>query len=821
MNSSLKIDQTNLSPDELLDNFFQYAEDKNLSLYDTQEEAILELLASNNVILKTPTGSGKSLVALAGHYFSIGQGVRSIYTAPIKALVSEKFFSLSKELGSENVGMVTGDASINPDAPIICCTAEILANQVLRSGQATDYDLVIMDEFHYYADPQRGWAWQVPLLEMRNTQFLLMSATLGDTDFFEKELTNLTTKPTTLVTSETRPVPLQFEYKRSTLHSTVTDLLEKQQTPIYLVHFTQREATEAAQNYLSLNPLTKEEKQQIKDILKNTKFDSPMGKDIKRYLSGGVGVHHAGLLPKYRLLVEKLAQTGSLKIICGTDTLGVGVNVPIRSVVFTQLCKYDGVSNRTLSVREFKQIAGRAGRKGFDDSGFVLVQDPPHVIENQTNQQKVESGKKKKSVKKKPPERGYTHWNEDTFKKLVSGKPETIKSNFEITHQMVLSVLGRENSGCEDLKYILNENHEPLKNKRKHKRKAIRIYRSLLDAQLISKNVESSKVEVAIDLDDDFALHQPLSLWALQTIENLDIETPDYALVVLAIVESILESPNVILSAQKEIAKNELMAQMKAEGVEYEQRIEKLNEVKHPMPFKEFLWDSFDIFRDKHPWVGSENVKPKAVVRELYESSVNFNDFIYHLKLKRSEGSVLRYFSDAYKALIQTVPQDSRDEELADMISWLKTMISQVDSSLISEWENLVNPTEESTEQISSPKIDQNLITSNKRVFTVMVRNQMFNWLQLLATKQYSKLPEGFSYPEMMTNFWDEFDQIFIDANARGKEYFIYDHEQGEVEQIIVDNEDACIWRFSAKVKLDASNEQGKAVLELQDIYSI
>ena len=381
------------APDEgaLLDGFATYTVEQGIEMYPAQEEAVLELIAGNNVILNTPTGSGKSLVAVAAHFVALARDERSVYTAPIKALVSEKFFQLCQTFGSNLVGMITGDGSVNPDAPIICCTAEILANWALRDGDRTDVDVVIADEFHFYADPQRGWAWQLPLLEMPHCQFLLMSATLGSTSFFEDELTKRTGRDTVLVRSTQRPVPLDFQYRTTTLHHSIEELLGSGRAPIYLVHFTQREATEAAQGYLSLDPLTKDEKQQVKDLIGGFRFDSPFGKTFRRFLVAGVGVHHAGLLPKYRLLVERLAQAGLLKIICGTDTLGVGVNVPIRSVLFTQLCKYDGSSVRILRVREFQQIAGRAGRRGFDDRGDVWAQAPEHVVDNQRMTEQAET----------------------------------------------------------------------------------------------------------------------------------------------------------------------------------------------------------------------------------------------------------------------------------------------------------------------------------------------------------------------------------------------------------------------------------------------
>lgn len=903
--------------DELLEGFVDYVTEMGIELYEAQEEAIYELLAGNNVILNTPTGSGKSMVAAAAHFAGLATGKRSVYTAPIKALVSEKFFALCRDFGSDLVGMVTGDASVNPDAPIICCTAEILANWALRDGDDADVDIVIIDEFHYYADPHRGWAWQLPLLELPHCQFLLMSATLGSTDFFVKDLAQRTGRDTALVKSTVRPVPLDFEYRRTTLHASIEELLERDLAPIYLVHFTQREATEAAQGFLSLDPLSKEDKAKVKAAIGGFRFDSPIGKDLQRYLRGGIGVHHAGLLPKYRLLVEKLAQEGLLKIICGTDTLGVGVNVPIRSVLFTQLFKYDGVSTRTLSNREFQQIAGRAGRKGYDDQGSVWIQAPAHVVENLRAEQKAAekanaAGRKaKKPVKKKAPDRGYAHWTEDTFTKLVNGSPEPLRSSFRVNHQMMMSLLDRPagedgRDGCDAVQSLMTNNHEPRRRQREHIRRSIAIYRSLVESEILefppTRDDLGRRVRVNFDLQDDFALHQPLSLWALDAIEQLygagapqalpavvpavgpesvpdsdadsdteaDVapvsvsfgpdddedsadEGPDgtsaqeaipevaqrtvfgdvvndelqYALDIVTIIESIQENPGVIIAAQINHLKSELMADMKSRGIEYEERMERLNEVEPPQPNKQWLYTSFDEFRGRHPWVGQDNVRPKSVVRDLFEQAMTFTDYVNHYGLKRSEGVVLRYLSDIYKGLRQNIPEEAKTDELDDISEWLGALVRQVDSSLIDEWESLKNPSEDDEARdaaakaaVLRPGIDPDDITTNKRAFKVMVRNEAFRWVQLLAFKRDYKSLGGSveEVVEAMAPYWETYDDIGVDASARGAALHIFDANSGKVTQILDDPDQHHEWRIEAHVDWDQSTEAGKAVLVLDSI---
>ncbi|MBA3249395.1 MAG: DEAD/DEAH box helicase, partial [Geodermatophilaceae bacterium] len=363
-------------PDVLFDAFSGWTAEQGLDLYPAQTEALIELVSGSHVILSTPTGSGKSLVATGAHFAALAARQRTYYTAPIKALVSEKFFALANVFGADHVGMVTGDAAVNADAPIVCATAEILANIALREGPAADIGQVVMDEFHFYADPQRGWAWQVPLLELPRTQFLLMSATLGDVSFFEQDLAQRTGRSVAVVSSVERPVPLHYEYAETPLTETLGDLLQTGQSPIYLVHFTQAAAIEQAQALMSLAPPSRDQKDAIADLLGGFRFSSGFGTTLSRLVRNGIGVHHAGMLPKYRRLVERLAQAGLLRVVCGTDTLGVGINVPIRTVLFTGLSKYDGSRVRLLKAREFHQIAGRAGRAGYDDVGAVVVQAP-------------------------------------------------------------------------------------------------------------------------------------------------------------------------------------------------------------------------------------------------------------------------------------------------------------------------------------------------------------------------------------------------------------------------------------------------------------
>ena len=819
----------------LLDGFLAWAAAADIDLYEAQEEAILEIFSGHHVVLTTPTGSGKSLVATAAHFESIARGRRCWYTAPVKALVSEKFFALCVEFGSENVGMITGDASVNPNAPIICCTQEVLANLALRHGADAPVDTAVIDEFHYYSDKDRGWAWQIPLLELQRTQFVLMSATLGPAEFFVNDLKSRSERAAVEVTGTTRPVPLEWSYRETTLLESIQGLLELDRAPVYIVHFTQRAAAERAQALTSLDVLTREEKQRIREELSNFRFDSPFGKDVARFVKAGIGVHHAGLLPKYRLLVERLAQEGLLKLICGTDTLGVGVNVPIRTVLFSQLCKFDGHETAILTVRDFQQIAGRAGRKGFDDHGFVWCQAPEHHVENLKAVQKASDDPKKrrKLQRKKPPERGYSHWDEKTFDRLRSGRPEALSSNFQVSHSMLLNVLDRPGDGCAALRKILTDNHELRPQQRGHIRRAIGMYRSLVSAGIIeildAPDDDDRLVRVNVDLQAEFDLTGALSPFVPDAVELLDREDINYALDVVTVAESVLENPAVLLARQRDKARDELVTELKREGVEYEQRISLLDEVEWPKPLKEFLYTTFDAWAVHHPWLGQENLRPKSIARDLYERAMTFREYVNYYGIKGSEGVLLRYLSDVVKGLQKTVPDSAWTSQLEDIFEWLSALVRQIDSSLLDEWERLQNPDHLEEAAIRPQLVD---ITTQTRAFRVMIRNATFRWVQLFARAEYAAMAEDgtgdLSDPETIkqavSGYWQQFDAVVIDADARSSHWLLetaLDQNQISVEQIVCDPDGFNEWRFRGLVDLEASRQAGEAVVKLTEIVKL
>jgi hypothetical protein len=822
--------------------FLDWLQEVGIELYPAQEEAIVQLFAGNNVILNTPTGSGKSLVATALHFQSLAADRRSFYTSPIKALVNEKFLALCRAFGPQRVGMITGDASVNIDAPIICCTAEILANMALRQGKHALVDDVIIDEFHYYADRERGVAWQIPLLTLPHCRFLLMSATMGDTSAFESYLHALTGRSTVTVASTERPVPLDFSYRDTPLLQTVEDLLAQGKAPIYLVNFTQRECAETAQAFLSIDFCRKEEKQEIAALLVDSDFTSPYGKEIKKLLRHGIGIHHGGLLPKYRILVEGLAQKGKLKIICGTDTLGVGVNIPLRTVLFTQLCKFDGEKSRILAVRDFHQISGRAGRQGFDRQGSVVAQAPAHIIENLKMERKAALNPhlRKKMVKAKPPEKGYVAWNEDTFRQLVAAPPEKLASSFVVSHSLILNVLGRPQHGCRDLRDLIKSCHESPKSKVHLRKRSFQLLRSLRDKQIIeflpASSEEPARVRLNVDLQSDFSLTQTLSLYLLDTLSHLDPMADDYHLQVLTLVESIVENPDLILHRQLDRIKREKMAAMKAEGMEFDARIEELDKLEYPKPLREFIYGTFNTYAAKHPWVGAENIYPKSISRDMYETFQSFGEYIKSYNLERVEGLLLRYLSNVYRVLVQTIPFDLKNDALDDLIDYFAVILKTTDSSLIDEWEKMQNPQWVKGDVLSTREHDMLARVEQEKIFAVSLKNAVYAFLRCLSRSEWAQAAELVLTPEgetlwsghriaaSLAPFFEEHPDILADAEARRSQYLSTSTAEGNllsVELTLIDSLGHNDWFVRFTVDKGRRYVAGEAFLMLRGIGPI
>ncbi|GAA2981668.1 hypothetical protein JOD63_002609 [Microbacterium terrae] len=865
--------------------FVEWAEDRGLTLYPAQDEATIEIVSGSHVVLSTPTGTGKSLVAIAAHAACLARDGRSYYTAPIKALVSEKFFALVEVFGAENVGMVTGDSSVNPDAPIVCCTAEILANLALRHGVDADVDQVVMDEFHYYGDPERGWAWQVPLLTLPRAQFILMSATLGDVTTIADDLERRTGRAVALVTGVERPVPLHFSYERRPVQDVLTRLLDGLEAPVYIVHFSQAAAMERAQALASIRVASREQRDAIAETIGGFRFTTSFGKTLSRLVRAGIGVHHAGMLPRYRRLVETLAQRGLLKVICGTDTLGVGINVPIRTVVITALSKYDGTRMRQLSAREFHQVAGRAGRAGYDTYGNVVVMAPEWEIENAVALAKAgdDPAKRKKIVRKKAPT-GVVNWGEGSYERLIEAQPEPLVPHMQLTAAMLINVIARGGDAFAEVRSLVFDNHEPRARRYELARRAIAIFRTLVTAGVveIDRSGPRPSIRLTVDLQPNFALNQPLSPFALAAIGLLDpddeaaggpwrvqnstdpaaagslaadaaeagtdpwssaraaaptgsapaartsVGTGHYALDVVSIIESTLDDPRAILSQQEFKARGEAVAAMKRDGIEYDERMELLEAITYPKPLDELLAQTYEVFASSQPWVRDFELSPKSVVRDMFERALSFAELVNMYQLARSEGLVLRYLSDAYRAIRQTVPAEAQTESLHDLVAWLGELVRQVDSSLVDEWEALANPSAD-PEDVVVPPAPPSVLT-NRRAFLVLVRNELFRRVQLAALQRDDELVEldpDVDWPTALDAYYDDHDEVLTGGAARSPRLVEIDETDAaasglwRVEQIIDDPAGDHDWRIRGVVDLAASEEEGTAVVRVTEVVRL
>lgn len=818
----------NIGADEALDLFLGWVESRGIELWPHQEEALLSLAAGDHLILGTPTGSGKSMVALGMCFMSVCTDRRAYYTAPIKALVSEKFFDLVELFGRENVGMITGDAAINAEAPIICCTAEILANQALREGEGCDVGCVAMDEFHFYADPDRGWAWQVPLLTLPHAQFLLMSATLGDTSSIASALSEHTGGRTVdTIADAPRPVPLSYEFVDTALEGTVELALRAGEAPLYVVHFSQDAALASAQSLASYGVSTKEQREAIKDAIKGTRFTTTFGKTLQRLLGCGVGVHHAGMLPRYRLLVEKLAQQGLLPVICGTDTLGVGINVPIHTVVLTALSKFDGRRMRHLNAREFHQIVGRAGRAGFDTEGHVIAEATEYDIENARALRKAGGDPKKarKAKTKKPPE-GFVGWNKQTFERLIAAVPEPLRPRMKVTHSMVLAEVEQGGDAWARVHKLIEDSAQPAEEKLALSTRADEIFATLMDAGVVSREEGpdgEASWSTTVDLPDDFALDQPLSPFLLAALELLDPESETYALDVISMAEATLEDPWQILRAQQRVARDRAMSEMKAEGVEYDERMERLQEVTWPKPLEELLEAAFAEYCEKVPWARDFSLSPKSVLRDMVETASDFKEYVGRYNIARSEGLLLRYLSEAYRALDRTVPVSKRDERLTDIVSWLGLVVRTVDSSLVDEW-SAAGEGSAAGLDAAPPAADE--VVRDRRGLTLLVRNALFARVRLAAFGDLEALGKldgewGWRAPvwqRALDRFYEEHDEIVLDGDARSTAYYTIDESDERsahvwhVHQVFRDSDDDRDFGIWADVDLDATQDEGAVV---------
>jgi len=810
--------------------FAAWAADGGRPLYRHQDDATMALAAGEHVVLATPTGSGKSLVATAGVALALNRGERAVWTAPIKALVAEKFFDLVTLLGAERVGLATGDAAINTEADVLVCTAEVLANHALATGPASPFGFACLDEFHFYGDADRGWAWQIPLLEMTGCQMLLASATLGDVSRLVHDLEERSGRTVAQITSVQRPTPLHHQWRVTAVADSVRDAIEAGLSPVYLVHSTQSDAIERAQALASLPLTTRAQRDAIAQALNTVKPTPGFGQVLHRLLGHGVGVHHAGMLPKHRRLVERLASDGLLPVICGTDTLGVGVNLPLRTVIMTALTKFDGRRVRTFTAREFHQLAGRAGRPGFDPDGHVWAQAPEHVIEQLRALTKAGDDPKlrKRAAKAKPPE-GFVHYDEATFQRLIAATPEALTSRFRVTADLVATVLARPD-GPSALTRLLRTNHDPQPRRRQHMRRALAVYRSLEAAGVAARRRDAAGrcqgVDIGSLVDDGderspLRFSSPLVPFALEVIATFDPDDPAYVVDVVSVIESILDEPRQIVAAQLNAARALAVATMKADGVPYEERMARLDEVTAPRPLAELLSACFDTYRQRHPWIDATPA-PRSILREMLESGDTFATFVRRYRLDRSEGLVLRYLSDAWRTLDRSLPDAVFTEQLDDVVTWLGQLIRATDATLLEEWERLAGSPHHEHAQPTAPTLGP---PGPPAAWRTAVRTAAFGWVDLLARRAHAALAErcGWSPDQLnaaMAPYWAEHAALYTDADARSAAMFeLVEHaDRWVVTQRLADPAGSGEWRFVAHVPLSESLEQGAPRLVLDSL---
>ena len=864
-----------IDPEDALMRYSSWVQSQGITLWPHQEEALLDLASNEHVILGTPTGSGKSLVAVGMCYFACTQNKTIYYTAPIKALVSEKFFYLVKLFGKDLVGMITGDCVINSEAPIICCTAEILAQDALRWETDSDIKLVCMDEFHYFGDKDRGWAWQVPLLVLKDTQFLLMSATLGDTTALAQKLKSLTQRDVSTITNAPRPVPLSYSYSTLSLEASVELIMQQRGVPVYIVCFAQSEAQKSAAALASFGISNKEEREEIKKELAGFNFSTAYGKELKRLLLCGVGVHHAGMLPRYRLLVERLAQKGLLPVICGTDTLGVGINVPIHTVVLRALAKYDGRRMRILNSREFHQITGRAGRSGFDTEGVVVSLATPYEIERLRARAKAANDPKKlKRIKVPKPPEGYVGWSEHTFQKLIESEPEALTPRLKITHAMVLAEVMHGGAAYARLHALIKNSFQTAEEQQKLIHACQEIFATLMDAGVIVREEgtgtdaqpgddtasdqpaagttsdtaatqpagdtnaataavqptattaddtwENASYALAKDIPSDFALDQMLAPFVIAACELIDRESPNYALDIVSLVEASLENPPQIMKALVKEAKNKALAEMKMEGIDYEERMERLENVSYEKPLKELIDAAYTRYCAEVPWAKDFQLYPKSIVRAMLESANDFKGYVQKISISRSEGTLLRYLSDAWRVLAKTIPQEFINDDLERIISWLHMLIRTTDSSLLDEWE-MDSLTAKAPQ---TPRVGPAQIIEDPHGLEIMIHNALFKRV-LLASKNDSaalgKLDEPFGFYErkwrsVLDEFFEAHESLYINQDARSKRYFSVDTREEKTQHLwhahisFLDAEGDIDFGISADVDLDATKTAGEVI---------
>jgi hypothetical protein len=408
--------------------------------------------------------------------------------------------------------------------------------------------------------------------------------------------------------------------------------------------------------------------------------------------------------------------------------------------------------------------------------------------------------------------------------------PEPLESRMQVSAAMLINLIARGGDVFANARALLTENHEPPHRQRELVRRALGIAKTLVRAGVvvIDRAVEPATITLTVDLQPNFALNQPLSPFALAVIGVLDHTGADYPLDVISVIESTLDNPRPVLAQQQFAARGEAIGAMKAEGLDYDERMEALDEVEYPKPLDELLTAMFETFASTQPWIRDVELRPKSVVRDLFEKAMTFTEYVSHYKLTRSEGLLLRYLSDADRAIRQTVPDEAKTDELRDIIEWLRELVRQVDSSLQDEWEQLSNPAAAPSDEAVLPPRPPD-VTTNRRAFLVLVRNELFRRVQLMALQRDDDLealdPDA-GWPEALDAYYDDHDEVLTGGNARSASLVQIDTAPVDggstdapgtwhVRQVIDDPAGDHDWGIDATVDLAASVEAGFAVVSV------
>ncbi|MCY4120337.1 MAG: DUF3516 domain-containing protein, partial [Acidobacteria bacterium] len=469
---------------------------------------------------------------------------------------------------------------------------------------------------------------------------------------------------------------------------------------------------------------------------------------------------------------------------------------------------------------------------------------PEHVIENRRLAEKAKAGKK--VVRRQPP-RNFAPWDRATFERLVRARPERLRSRFAVSHGMLLNVLSRRGDGCAAMRQLLRDSHESAAAKRAHRRRGWQLFRSLVArkvVEIVPRTPDGSRLRVDVDLQDDFSMDQTLSLYLIETIPLLEPDGETHALDLLTLVESILENPDAILRRQLDKLKGEAVAEMKAAGMEYEERMEELEKLEHPKPLADFVYATFNDFADRHPWVGEENIRPKSIAREMFETYLSFSDYVREYGLERMEGLLLRHLSSVYKALRQTVPDGLKTDEVVEMELYLRDLVRRVDSSLLEEWERMrdpdFRPASAGEPEPAVPGRDEPVdVTRDVRAFTAAIRTRVFALLRAWsigddeAALEVLDTARDHSGQDWTTErlararerFTAENGGLRLDPEGRNRRHtYTQPSDDGatwRVEQMLVDVEGHNDWVAEIQVDLAASRAAAEPVIRLLRLESL